>query len=493
MNKKRIAIAQIWQEQNSFSPIKTDFEDFVSCGYYTGEKILKKFEGINELGGFIKAADEFGVELVPLIRVMAWPKGNVRYKVYQKIKAEFLTLLKKFAPYDGILLSLHGSMVADKIFDVEGDILTSVNKQLLWETPIAVTLDLHANITKKMFDNSIFIRGYHTCPHVDLLETGYRTAKIFFNFMGSGIALNKWFIKIPMITPARGHNTKYGPLMELFNLIRKIELKDDVISASLFPVQPWVDLPELGWSVVVYTTSNENKAKKYAEEIAEYAWKLRERFFVDEIKPESAIKEAKNMKKGLMVISDSDSTGSGGTGDNTCILSELIKQKVNFPSLLTIVDKEVVHQALETGIGGDINCSIGGKLDKKFSKPVKIKGKVLNITDGKFFIEGHLGKNYINMGTSVVLEVGTIKILVSERSAPVIEQNIYNHAGLNPRDFRVVVVKSPVGFRDAYESIADKIVLADCPGLSSSNLDLFTFKNIPHPLYPFDKHNTWLK
>jgi len=62
---------------------------------------------------------------------------------------------------------------------------------------------------------------------------------------------------------------------------------------------------------------------------------------------------------------------------------------------------------------------------------------------------------------------------------------------LTPKHFRVVVVKSPVGFRYAYEPIADKIVLVDHPGFSSSNLNLFDFKNIPHPLFPFDRVKNW--
>ncbi|MCL4418295.1 MAG: MlrC C-terminal domain-containing protein, partial [Actinobacteria bacterium] len=283
--------------------------------------------------------------------------------------------------------------------------------------------------------------------------------------------------------------------------------RSDIFSAdfcaSFFSVQPWLDVPELGWSTLVYfqydsnnlkegnDNININDAQKSAEKISDLAWKLRREFFVKETPPAIAIQTASKMKKGLMVISDSDSTLSGGTGDNTCILSELIKQNIKFPALLTVVDKEVVEQALKAGAGKIITCKIGAKTDKIFSKSLKITAMVKNITDGKFIIDGHVGKNYVNMGKVAVLEIGSITILVSEKIGPVFELNVFRNAGLEPENFRVVVVKSPVGFRDAYEPIADEIVLADCPGLTSSNLNIFTFKNIPHPIFPLDEINDW--
>ncbi|MCL4378602.1 MAG: M81 family metallopeptidase [Actinobacteria bacterium] len=511
--KKRIAIGQVWQEQNTFCPIKTNIADFEQNGLFFGKEIIDKFTGINELGGFIKAADEFegyDIELLPTIRAWAWPKGNVTKSAYKKIKSELINSLKKSLPLDGILLALHGAMVAEDIFDAEGDILETIHSEISKKLPIAVSLDLHANITEKMLANTIFIEGYHTCPHMDLFKTGHKTAQVFFNILDGKLNLKKGFVKIPMITPARMHNTNYGPFRKIFDYLEKIENKKDVVSASLFAVQPWLDVPELGWSVIVYVNLNpdsnsENskykinnigyeqnrKAQEFAEEITDLVWQMRKEFFIKETLPEIAIRKASKMDRGLMVISDSDSTLSGGTGDNTCILSELINQNVKFPAILTIVDVEVVHKAIKIGSGNTITCKIGGKMDRIFSKSLNITANIKKIIDGKFLIDGHIGKNYVNVGKVAVLEVGSVIILVSEKMGPVFELNVYKSAGFNPVDFRVVVVKSPVGFRDAYEPIANEIILADCPGLSSSNLNNFNFRNITHPFFPFDELNNW--
>jgi len=499
----RIAIGQIWQEQNTFSPVKTNLEDFKQFGLYFGEEIIKRFSDTNELGGFISAAREenqINIELIPTIRAWSWPKGNVTSDTYKKIKERLINFLIESKPLDGILLSFHGAMVADSVFDVEGDILETIHREILSNIPIAISCDLHANITKKMLDNTVFIEAYHTCPHIDLFRTGYKAAKTFFQTLKRGLKddglknnlyPNTGFVKMPMITPARLHDSKKGPFKELFKFIKKIEKNSDIISISLFPVQPWLDVPELGWSVLVYTSSNKDVAKNYANKIADYAWGLKDEFFIKESTPADALKEASKMKEGLMVISDSDATTAGAPGDNTNILKEMLAQNIKFPALLSFIDRGVALKAVDAGVGNIITCNIGGKMDNIYSKPIKITATVKNIADGKFEIDGHVGKNYFNIGKTAVLEVDNINILVCEKNGPFYEQTVYRNAGLEPKDFRVVVVKSPVGFRYAYESIADKIVLVNHPGLSSSNLDLFEFKNIPRLLFPLDKIKDW--
>ncbi len=135
---------------------------------------------------------------------------------------------------------------------------------------------------------------------------------------------------------------------------------------------------------------------------------------------------------------------------------------------------------------------LGGKQDSIFSEPVRVLARVKAISDGRFVIEGHMGKKLsINMGKTAVLKVGGLRIVISEHKGPVHEQNIYKNVGLDPEDAKIVVVKSPIGFRAAYEPIAKKILLADCSGLAPSNLNLLTYKKVPRPLFPLDKLEYW--
>ena len=488
MSGFRIAIGQIWQEQNTFSPVKTSLSDFEQFGLYYGDDILDKFSEANELGGFITTLKkEKNIEIIPAVRAWSWPKGNVEPGTYDHLKGELLSHIRKARPLDGVLMSFHGAMVSDSQLDVEGDILESIKKEAGMDTMVAISCDLHANITARMLKFSDYIEGYHTCPHIDLYRTGEKAARVLLDLIKHKTMLDRGFVKLPLITPARAHDSKRGPFKRLFDLIKEVENTAGVKGASLFPVQPWLDVPELGWSTIVYSEKDKIDAQSLAQKIAGYAWEAKEEFFLDELSPEEAIEEAEKMKKGLMVVSDSDATTAGAPGDNTVILEALLKSNIDFPALVCFIDPEIVKISIKSGIGQKISGMIGGKMDNIFSHPVKIEGTVKNIIDGKFTIDGHVGKNFFDMGKMAIIETGNISILVSEKNGPFYEQTVYKNAGLDPLDFRMLVVKSPVGFRYAFENIAEKIAMVQHPGLSSSDLKLFDYKNVAGPLYPMEE------
>ena len=487
MKSFRIAVGQIWQEQNTFSPVKTTLDDFRQFGLYYGEDIIDRFSGINELGGFISVLQEVkNTEIIPLIRAWSWPRGNVEPRTYTHLKDELLTRIRDSLPLDGILLSFHGAMVSDIQHDVEGDILESIKKITGMEIPVAVSCDLHANITKKMLEFSDYIEGYHTCPHIDLFRTGKKAARVLMEILEGKTRLDRGFVKLPLITPARAHDSKKGPFKRMFHWVAALEKTEGIIGVSLFPVQPWLDVPELGWSVLVYTEKGREDPRPRAEKLAQSAWDIKDEFFLDELTPQQAIDEARNLEKGLMVVSDSDATTAGAPGDNTIMLEAVQKSSVDFPVLLCFIDPEITGKAVKAGTGNRISGMIGGKMDNIFCRPVHIEGTVKNITDGRFEIDGHVGKNYFDMGTMAVISTGNISILVTEKNGPFYEHTVYKTAGLDPLDFRMLVVKSPVGFRYAFEGVAERIGIVQHPGLSSSDLRLFDFKNIPRPLYPLD-------
>ena len=108
------------------------------------------------------------------------------------------------------------------------------------------------------------------------------------------------------------------------------QLKKYVFSASIFTTQPWLDIPEFGWASLAYVDKEYPNLNDYSRDIAELGWESRNEFFIEHKKPEEFILEASGMKGGLMVVSDSDSTFSGGVGDSTIILRALLNSKKKF-------------------------------------------------------------------------------------------------------------------------------------------------------------------
>jgi len=486
----KVAIGMMWQENNTFSPVKTALEDFERFGVYYGEDVIERCRGSSTaLGGFIEAAEEEGVELIPTIKALSWSGGVVERDAFNFLVDQLVDRMAGVR-VDGVLLDLHGAMVAEGFDDADGYILERVREVVGGAIPVAVSFDLHANITASKIRSLDILVGYHTSPHVDMFETGYKAAKILFSTLTGRIKPTIGWRKIPMILPAEKHITSKGPFAELFKEVEEVEELDGVVSASLFAAQPWIDVPELGWSTLVITDGNPELADKLANQLAESAWDKRYDLLVHNPPLEEAVREAVEAEEGPVILVDTgDNVNAGAPGDSTAILKALLDMGVTQPVMLPIVDSESVEKAVKVGVGGEVTLEVGGKLDNLFSKPVRVKGRVKRIVDGRFTIEGRVGEGWeVDMGRTVVLEVeDNIHLLITESSYPGHDPGIYHCAGLRPEEAKIVVVKSVIHFKAPYRS-AKKIIFADPPGLSTSNLARLPFKKAPRPLFPLDEN-----
>ena len=124
----RIAVGQLWQETNTFNPLPTRRADFDQFGVLRGRELVERMAETNELGGFIQSLRTWPErpEIVGLVRLPAWPAGIVTAETFDWIEAEFTAAVRRALPLDGVLLALHGAMVAEDHPDVEGEVLQAV-------------------------------------------------------------------------------------------------------------------------------------------------------------------------------------------------------------------------------------------------------------------------------------------------------------------------------------------------------------------------------
>ena len=200
-----------------------------------------------------------------------------------------------------------------------------------------------------------------------------------------------------------------------------LEARPDVLTASLATVQPWLDVPELGTSVVVTTDDNHDLAEREAAEFACDVWSRRRDYLPSLVSVADGVRKAHQCTSGLVVLSDAaDATTSGAPGDSTWCLKELLKY--DWPcggALVTFVAPEVVEQASAAGQGAILTTPIGGRRDSRFSTPVSIPASVERLFPAQFVLNGHLGVNLaIDMGRAAVLRAGDVRLVVTERSGP---------------------------------------------------------------------------
>jgi microcystin degradation protein MlrC len=489
----RIAVGQLWQETNTFNRNPTTLADFQNWGIATGTDVLEKFGETGELGGFISGTRQWSSppKLVGLARFLCWPYGIVKREAWEAIQETFLKSLEQAGKVDGVLISLHGAMAAEGEDDVTGALLERIRDAIGPKTPLVGTLDLHANVTRRMMAQADLLFGYHTQPHLDQFETGVRAARGLRSMIELSQRPCKHFRKLPMITAAESHNTFTGPPGPLYRRLAQLERESGALSAGLYMAMPWLDCKELGWTVTLHTGTDDDRWATVVAELAESCWDLRGAISeVERYSPKDVVAICLAHGGHPIVIGDgADATNSGAPGDSTVLLGELIKQQpIPHGAMTFLVDPKAVFHAEQAGVGGAFDTFVGGAFAPEYSKPLRFCGTVERLLPMRFELNGALGRKMpVQMGRSAVVRSGDVTVVFTEKSGPGSSPLLYETAGLKPRECGIVVAKSPTAFRADYDPFVAATFIADCPGCATPNWSRLTFQNVNQPLWPLQE------
>ncbi len=489
----RIAIAEVGQETCSFTPVRTTVDTFRQYGLYEGDEILQeRCKGRGTLAGFFDRATEEAVDLIPLPIISGWAGANglLTAETLTFFEEKLIAGLRQLGELDGLFFSLHGAAAAENEPDVEGALLAAARRVLGPKIPIVAPFDHHGNVTKRMIDNLDGLVAHRTQPH-DPYDTGYLAAKQLFAIVRGEIKPTIAWHKIPMITHQEQFLTSRGPMKRWFDRAREMELLPGVVAVSPFPIQPWLDVPEGGWTTVVVTNNDQALAQKLSAELAQLAWDTRADFWLFEsVPPAEAVRRAA-AGNGLTILSDTgDSVFGGATGDSTVLLREMLAQGITQRALVPVVDPEVAALAHQAGVGSTIAVALGGKLDPLFGQPVQVTAKVAALADGLLEAEV-IGRTSFDMGQTALLEIGAIRVVVSENvgiggNHPV----VYRRFGIEPAEASMVVLKTASNWQ-YYIDMASEVIRADSDGPTMSHLERFDWQQIPRPCYGLDDLEEW--
>lgn len=491
----RVAIAELKQETNTFVPRPTTLADFQSWHLWHDQEVVANSSGTNvEIAGFLDVLTAAGIEPVPILATFAMSGGRVEDATYRTLRDDLLAGLAASGPYDGVLLALHGAMVTDVSDDPDGETIAAVRDAIGPTIPLVVTMDLHANLTRRCVAAADAIVGFRTSPHIDQRDTGKRGAELLVRILRDGIRPAMAFVKIPMVVPASTHMHHLpGPFQRLMQAAAAAET-GGVLSASVFTVQPWLDIAELGFATVAVTNGDPLLAERTAGDLAELAWAEREAFLDLELVPiADAIDRALKVENGPVVLSDlADGTGAGSPGDATAVIAALLEAAPGEQALVCVRDPAAADLAIAAGSGATVDLLVGGKLDTLYNQPIRLQGTVRFAGPASFrFGGGGYTGVEMDMGQCAVVEAGHVSVLILGNSVMTVDPAMYRSVGLEPATAKIVVVKSHIQFRAGYDDIASEIVLLDSPGMSGDHLESLPFQAIERPLFPFDRGMTF--
>ncbi|MBI4280390.1 MAG: M81 family metallopeptidase [Armatimonadetes bacterium] len=492
----KIAIGEISHETNTFCTLATGMDAFLGVWgeVLTGDEMFDHYRGTNSVvGGFLEGCREARLQVVPTLSARAWPSGMVSREAHEHFRDRLIDAIAAVDGLDGILLALHGAMVADGYTDPESDILTRLRARLGPKIPVFIVLDLHGNIAPPTVGACDLLLGYNTYPHVDTGERGAEAAALLALRLRGDLRPAAAIVRPPLLLPSMNMRTTGGPMATLFAEVREAERRPGVVDISLFGGFPYADIPEAGASIICTTNGNPEQARTLAEKFARRMWDLRHEFIVEVTPAEEALRQALASPEWPVVLADvADNPGSGGAGDTTTLLRLLVEGKVERSTVATIYDPETVAQAVEAGVGATRGFRIGGKTYPAHGGPVEVEAYVRTLSDGICSYKGPLGRGQqIAMGRTAVLVVNGVEVVVTERRLSPNDPEVLRSVGIEPSQRRVMALKVKGHFRANFEGVMKKVIDVDAPGFSRLDLSGFEYRHVRRPIFPLDPDVTY--
>lgn len=471
----RILTAGIRHESNSFMPYLTNAEDFILL---RGPAVTKEQAWANFLA-------EEGVEVIPTLTATSGPSGVVSKEAYEAFRDEILEAIDFAGRIDGIFLDMHGALHVEGYQDAQVDFIQRIRKIVGDEVLVAVSFDLHGNISQEFMDGLNIISAYRTAPHVDGEETRLRTIKLLLEALQQGYQAQLVHINIPILIPGEKGITSVEPVKAFYDRLPEIARLEGLMDASIFVGMPWTDVARAGMSVQVVAENAQHllKAREQAEALANAIWEQRRNllFDVETATIDDAILMAVESQDSTVFITDSgDNVTAGAAGDGTLVLERLLGHQVPSAVLAGIVDPEAVMLCVNAGVGAKVELTIGGKIDYIFSKPLSISGIILSLPIG---VPG-------SEVPDAVLQVDGVTLVLLSAHRAFTDPVHFQAVDIDPLAYKIVVVKEGYLFQ-GLRDIAPKAIMALTPGFANQTLESLEYKHVRRPIFPLDPDMSW--
>jgi microcystin degradation protein MlrC len=443
-----------------------------------------------EVAGSLERLRTHGFEAVPLMRAWAMSGGVFLDDELTKMKALLKQEISAAGKLDGLILNLHGALINESDDHTDAQIAEFAREILGPDVPIVVTHDLHGNPSRRIVAASDALIGFRTYPHIDQGDTGRRAADLMKELLSNNRRLGTVLKKLNMIIPAETMGTSDQPLLQIRELADSL-IDDEILDISLFPVQPWIDVSEVGFGITVVHSGNVERANECAEIIRKAVWDIHQDFQATLYSVEDAIGQAIQGYQGKMqvIAQSSDAPTGGSTGDDSRVVAALVNYGSDIPSACTVVDAPAVDAAFKQSIGDVVSLSLGFTIDPRWGSAVTVQAKLINKGQAPVVLTGPaMTGQVVSIGRWVVLEsANKVKILVSESGTTTFDPAGYEIAGIDLDECVIVHVRSPLLFKSGFAGRFGQAFSLDLDGPTTPNIKKLKFSKVPRPMIGLDK------
>ncbi|WP_158970308.1 M81 family metallopeptidase [Chachezhania sediminis] len=485
----KIAAAGFQHETNRFAGRTSPRSDFDAPGgwpaFSRGEEMGVTMRGTGTpMSGALQVADDAGVEILPILWCIGLPSGPVEDDAFEDIAGEicegFKSALEQGA--GALYLDLHGAMATITHPDAEAELLRRLRQIAPAPYPIAASFDLHGNIPEGLVRDLTLLDCYRTYPHMDLKDTGARVMERLIAHLNGVPAPVIAYRAVPYIAPPSDLCTFLEPARTLLaEAEAMVRTTPGLHAVSQFSGFPLADVPEAGPSIVAQAEDTRT-AEEAADRMLQRWIEVEGLLDTPRLPAAEAVAQAMALTQGPgtgpVVISDTqDNPGGGGSGDTTGMLHALLAAGARGAVMVHIADEAASRAAHEAGVGGVVALAIGAGTTADLCDPVPGPWTVIALGDGAFTGIGPMYRgNAIRLGPVALLERDGVRVIVAPRKMQASEPGLLVHLGLTPEDQGILVLKSSVHFRGAYQPMARAILIAEAPGRVTSDLGQLEFR-----------------
>ncbi len=467
----RIAVGGMQHETNSFIPGTTDYDYFAELRdrppLVRGDDVVPWLTGASlGLSGFI---DEIGDdhELVPLVWAGGGAGATVSSDAFERIAGEIVDALSRQMPVDAVYLDQHGAMVTEDFEDGDAELLRRVRAVVGPYIPVVASLDYHANVSPDMVAHADALIAYRTYPHVDRPETGARAARAVRMMLERGIPQGKALRQLPYLVTSHAQPTEMEPNKTVIALCDAGQ-NDTVLNLSYLSGFRLSDTYDCGMSIVANAYTQE-AADAAADRVARVLLEREAEFDEPMYEPDEcaarAIAIASKASKPVLICDPQDNPGGGGSGDTTGMLAALVKAGAEGAVVGPMFDAEAAAAAHEAGQGAVIDIALGGKTRFPGVAPFEGSFTVTALGDGAMTTTGPaVGGRKVDLGPMAALTIGGVTVVLVSKRVQGHDQAFFRHVGVEPKDQKILGLKSAVHFRADFEPLAETVLVIKAPG-----------------------------
>ena len=426
-----------------------------------------------------RRARQEGFELIEGSCFWAEPSAPVAQAGYESMRDEILEQLRAALPLDGVLLGLHGAMIAHGYDDCEGDLIARVREIAGPKVVIGAEFDPHCHLTEKRVrgaDIAILFKEY---PHTDFAERAEELVTLVLKTIRREIKPVMSLYDCGMIDL---FPTSREPGIGFVKKMKSLEGHDGILSVSLGHGFAQGDVPEHGTRVLVVTNDAKAKGDALARELGEEVREKRGTWYASRLSLDGAIDAAYAEPKGPVVVADSsDNAGGGAASDNTNIIRRLLERGMTDAAVGPVWDPVAVELCHTAGVGATFALRFGGKTSAMSGAPIDGEVTVLGLVKDGIQMFGSAESWF---GDGAGIRVGGVEVSLITHRTQALGTEIFSKVGIDLSTKKYVGVKSTNHFHAAYGPIAAKVLYCDGEGPSPLDPRKYPYKKIRRTIWP---------